>query len=78
MGARERLQTALSVWVAPLSRAFCPRGRVQTRGGRLRRPAGDAVKEWRHGIHMRLSQATAWAGGGRSLPPATLTTCGPF
>jgi hypothetical protein len=32
-----------SVWVIPLGRVFCSRGRVRTRGGRLRRPAGDAL-----------------------------------
>jgi hypothetical protein len=45
MGPRGRLRTALSVWVIPLGRVFCPRERVRTRGGRLRRPTGDALKE---------------------------------
>jgi hypothetical protein len=43
MGAHGRLRTTLSIWVAPLGRVFCPRGRVRTQGGRLRRPAGDAL-----------------------------------
>jgi hypothetical protein len=44
MGACEHVWTALSVWVIPLSRVFYPRGRVRTRGGRLRRPGEDAQR----------------------------------
>jgi hypothetical protein len=43
MGAHGRLQTTLSVWVTPLDRVFCPRRRVRTQGGHLRRPTGDAL-----------------------------------
>jgi hypothetical protein len=43
MGARGRLWIALSVWVAPLDRVLCPRERIRTRGGRMGRPAGDAL-----------------------------------
>jgi hypothetical protein len=42
-GARGRVRTALSIWVAPLGRVFCPRGRVRTRDGRLRRSNEDAL-----------------------------------
>jgi hypothetical protein len=44
MGARGRLRTTLSVWVASLGRVFCPHERVRTRSGRLRRPGGDALR----------------------------------
>jgi hypothetical protein len=43
MSARGRLWIALSVWVAPLGRVFCPRGRVRTRGDHLSWPAGYAL-----------------------------------
>jgi hypothetical protein len=45
MGARRRLRTAFSVWVAPLGRVFCPSGRVWTRDDCLRWPAGHALME---------------------------------
>jgi hypothetical protein len=43
MGARGRLRTALSIWVASLGRVFCPHGHIWTRVGRSRRPARDAL-----------------------------------
>jgi hypothetical protein len=43
VGARGCLRKTLSVWVALLGRVFCLRGRVRMRGGRLSRPAGDAL-----------------------------------
>jgi hypothetical protein len=43
MGARGHVWTALSVWVVPLGRLLCPRGRVRTRGVCLGQPAGDAL-----------------------------------
>jgi hypothetical protein len=43
MGAHGRLRITLSIWVALLDRVFCPRGRVRTQGGHLRRPARDAL-----------------------------------
>jgi hypothetical protein len=45
MGARGRLRTSLSVWVAPLGCVFCPRGHIRTQGGRLCRPDGDALRK---------------------------------
>jgi hypothetical protein len=43
MGAHGRIRTALSVWVAPLGRVFCPRGHIQTVGDCLGRPAEDTL-----------------------------------
>jgi hypothetical protein len=43
MDARGHVWTALFVWVAPLDRVLYPRRRIRTRGGRMGRPAGDAL-----------------------------------
>jgi hypothetical protein len=77
MGARGHLRTALSVWVAPLDRVFCPRGRVRMQGGHLRQPDGDALKcRWmivptdEADMHKRPVGAAAACGRRRVRPEA--------
>jgi hypothetical protein len=57
MDARERLRTTLSVWVTPLGRVFCLRGRVRMRSGRLRRPGGDALRASSASRYILLSES---------------------
>jgi hypothetical protein len=46
MGVRERIQIALSVWVASLGCVLCLLGHVWAAGGRLGRPIRNALRQW--------------------------------